>query len=198
MTRAIRRSGTVAATGVFSWVLAGVIAAAPAAAHVLIDRVEPAGDGKTSVVFAFEHGCEGDPTVQLELTVPAGVEPHSTEEPAGWHAHIHGDVISWTGPPIADGDRAEFVLTAHIPGEPGDVVLFPAHQRCDGGKSYHWADTDPSAPEPAPSFIGTSATVTSPSAATAGGASRGQALTAAVLLAIATAAIGACARPVKR
>ncbi|AEF41502.1 DUF1775 domain-containing protein [Hoyosella subflava] len=193
MTSSIRRSVTMAA----AVVLSGVIAGAPAAAHVLVDRVEPVGGGETSVVFAFEHGCEGDPTVALELTVPGGVEPRSTDEPDGWHAHIHGDVITWSGPPITDGDRAEFVLTAHITGAPGEVFLFPTSQRCEGGSSYHWADADPSAPEPAPSFIGTSATVTPPAATTAG-ASRGQAITAAVLLAVALAAVGAVARPVRR
>lgn len=194
MTRSIRRSATVAAIVAIS----GAVAAAPAAAHVLVDRVEPAGGGETSVVFAFEHGCEGDPTVELELTVPPGVEARATEEPDGWHAHIHGDVITWSGPPIADGDRAEFVLTAHITGQPGDVFLFPTHQRCEGGSSYHWAEADPSAPEPAPSFIGTSATVTPPPPVGTAGASRSQAVTAAIVLAVATAAIGACARPVRR
>lgn len=155
----------------------GLIATPPAAAHVLLDRATPNGDGTTTLTFSFDHGCEGQPTDQLNFIMPPGIEVLDTAEPAGWSARIEGSQVNWIGTPIPDGEASEFELVTSITGVPGQAFTFPVVQTCSGGGQYAWTDTDPGSTRPAPSFIATAATLSEPVAQQASaGASTGQAL----------------------
>lgn len=134
--------------------------AAPAQAHVLLDAVEPRGDGTVDLVFTFDHGCQGQvATDGLVLTIPEHTAVVAASEPPGWTHETTDDTITWSGPGIAEGTDAEFVVTARVGAMPGETVLFPVTQSCTGAEPYVWDDPADGDPEPAPRFVATSATV---------------------------------------
>ena len=165
------RRSTAARPLVVLALAAGALAATagPAAAHVLIETVEPRGDGTTTITFTFDHGCDGEPTSALRVTMPDGVEALGAGQPDGWEAELDPGAVSWAGEPVPDGERAAFTLDVRVTGEVGQAYVFPAVQECPSGASYDWTDTDPSGAHPAPTFVATAATLSGP-VAPAGGA----------------------------
>uniref|UniRef100_UPI0005BBAF6F DUF1775 domain-containing protein n=1 Tax=Cellulosimicrobium cellulans TaxID=1710 RepID=UPI0005BBAF6F len=136
-----------------------LLTAAPATAHVLIETVEPRGDGTSRLTFTFDHGCDGEPTDALRVTLPAGVEALEAGQPAGWTAEVTEDAVAWAGEPVPDGERAAFTLDVRVTGEPGQAFVFPTVQECPSGASYAWTDTDPAGARPAPTFVATAASL---------------------------------------
>ncbi|MBN0038904.1 DUF1775 domain-containing protein [Cellulosimicrobium cellulans] len=136
-----------------------VLTAGPAAAHVLIETVEPHGDGTSTLTFTFDHGCDGEPTDALRVTLPEGVEALGAGQPDGWTSDVGADAVAWTGEPVPDGERAAFTLDVRVTGEVGQAFVFPAVQECPSGASYAWTDTDPSGARPAPTFVATAASL---------------------------------------
>ena len=134
-----------------------LLPAAPAAAHVLIETVEPNGDGTSTLTFTFDHGCEGEPTDTLHVTMPEGVEALASGQPDGWTADVEPGSVSWDGEPVPDGERAEFTLDVRVTGTVGQSFSFPTEQGCPSGASYQWTDTDSSGDYPAPTFVATAA-----------------------------------------
>lgn len=141
-------------------VVAGALAAwSPAGAHVTAQDAVANGDGTTTVSFTFDHGCGTSPTTGLAIRVPAGGTVSATAQPAGWTAQVLDDRVDWTGPPIAHGQAETFTMTLPLPARPGEVVAFPAVQRCEQGEEA-WIDLDPAAPNPAPFVVATAETAT--------------------------------------
>jgi periplasmic copper chaperone A len=136
-----------------------LVPAAPAAAHVLIETVEPNGDGTATLTFTFDHGCEGEPTDTMDVTMPDGVEALAADQPDGWTADVEPGSVRWEGEPVPDGDRAEFTLDVRVTGTVGRSFSFPTEQECAGDGSYQWTDTDPSGDYPAPTFVATAASL---------------------------------------
>lgn len=141
--------------------------AAPAAAHVLIETVEPNGDGTSTLTFTFDHGCDGQPTDTLDVTMPDGVEALAADQPDGWTGEVEPGSVRWTGEPVPDGARAEFTIDVRVTGTVGQSFSLPTEQGCVGDGSYQWADTDPSAEHPAPTFVATAASLAETPAAPA-------------------------------
>ncbi|WP_275002328.1 DUF1775 domain-containing protein [Promicromonospora iranensis] len=156
--RSIPDIGRRLATGVAVALLC-LVPAAPAAAHVLIETVEPNGDGTATLTFTFDHGCEGEPTDTLEVSMPDGVEALAAGAPDGWTAELEPGSVLWTGKAVPDGDRAEYTLDVRVTGTVGQSFAFPTEQRCAGGGSYRWTDIDPSGDHPAPTFVATAASL---------------------------------------
>ncbi|WP_435737978.1 DUF1775 domain-containing protein [Cellulosimicrobium sp. PMB13] len=142
------------------------VAAGPAGAHVLIETVEPHGDGISTITFTFDHGCDGEPTDTLRVTMPEGVELLAATQPDGWTSAVGGDGVTWSGEeaPVPDGERAAFTVDVRVTGEIGQSFAFPAVQECPSGASHDWSDTDPSGAHPAPTFVATAATLSTPTA----------------------------------
>jgi uncharacterized protein YcnI len=136
-----------------------LVPAAPAAAHVLIETVEPNGDGTATLTFTFDHGCEGEPTDTLKVTMPDGVEALAAGQPEGWTAELEPGSVRWAGKAVPDGDRAEFTLDVRVTGTVGQSFAFPSEQECAGDGSYRWTDIDPSGDYPAPTFVATAASL---------------------------------------
>lgn len=136
-----------------------LVPAAPAAAHVLIETVEPNGDGTATLTFTFDHGCEGEPTDTMVVTMPDGVEALAADQPDGWTAETEPGSVRWEGEPVPDGDRAEFTLDVRVTGTVGQSFSFPTEQECAGEGAYQWTDTDPSGDYPAPTFVATAASL---------------------------------------
>ncbi|ARU51653.1 uncharacterized protein YcnI [Cellulosimicrobium cellulans] len=153
-----RRGSRVVLAAVGAGTLA-VLTAGPAGAHVLIETVEPHGDGTSTLTFTFDHGCDGEPTDALRVTLPEGVEALAAGQPDGWSSDVGADAVAWSGAPVPDGERAAFTLDVRVTGDVGQAFVFPAVQECPSGASYAWTDTDPSGARPAPTFVATAASL---------------------------------------
>lgn len=153
------RAGLRSLLGVMAVGVLCLLPAAPAAAHVLIETVEPNDDGTATLTFTFDHGCEGEPTDTLHVTMPDGVEALAADQPDGWTADVEPGSVRWQGEPVPDGDRAEFTLDVRVTGTVGQSFSFPAEQVCPSGAGYEWTDTDPTGAYPAPTFVATAATL---------------------------------------
>ncbi|GAB3164269.1 hypothetical protein GCM10027059_20070 [Myceligenerans halotolerans] len=153
------RAGVRTLLGVIAVGVLCLLPAAPAAAHVLIETVEPNDDGTTTLTFTFDHGCEGEPTDTLHVTMPDGVEALTAGQPDGWGADVGPGYVHWEGEPVPDSERAEFTLDVRVTGAVGQSFSFPTEQGCSSGAAYSWSDTDPSGAHPAPTFVATAATL---------------------------------------
>ena len=153
------RRGSRVLTAVAAAGALAVLTAGPAAAHALIETVEPHGDGTSTLTFTFDHGCDGEPTDALRVTLPEGVEALTAGQPEGWTSEVSADAVAWEGEPVPDGERAAFTVDVRVTGDVGQAFVFPAEQSCPSGASYDWTDTDPSGAHPAPTFVATAASL---------------------------------------
>lgn len=139
------------------------LAVAPASAHLTIDTVTPQGDGTVTLVFAFDHACtegaEPSGTTGLRIDMPDQTAVISVSQQDGWTHVVDRRRIEFSGPPIADGERAEFLATVRVGGKVGRLIAFPAVQTCADGSSVAWADDSADSENPAPAVVATSAIV---------------------------------------
>lgn len=161
--------------------------AVAASAHVSATATSTVAGSYSVLTFAVPHGCEGSPTLVVEIEVPEGilsvtptvksdwaVEKRMTDlaEPVdGGHGTITERVSSVVytalGDGLADGYRDTFDVQVQLPqGEAGDVVAFPVTQHCVEGTAA-WAGED------APSVTLTAA---APETGSAGAVASGDAL----------------------
>jgi len=124
-----RRTRLLAAAAGLLWV---PVLAAPAHAGVTVEPT-PQGDGTTSLLVAVSDGCGESATTGLTLRVPTGSAVVAATAPDGWQQTLDGDVVRLSGPGVAPGDVAQFVLTARVGARAGTEVRFTAQQRCADG-----------------------------------------------------------------
>jgi periplasmic copper chaperone A len=136
---------------------AGALAAAPAAAHITLERTQAAPGTFYKAVLAVPHGCAGSATVRLAVHIPDGVVTVKPMPKPGWTVDVvrgpygrsykvmHGEVsegareISWRGH-LDDAYYDEFVFTAYLAATlPEGPLYFPTVQECDTG-STRWED----------------------------------------------------------
>lgn len=131
-------------------------AAAAAHAHITLEyQVAPAG-ASYKAAFRVGHGCEGSPTRQIVVDIPAGVRGARPAPKPGWALEIareklaqpyqsHGrtvaeDVVrvTWTAKTpedmLAAAHYDEFVLVAQTPQAAGPLY-WPVRQVCEKGRS---------------------------------------------------------------
>ena len=130
-----------------------------ASAHIDPDPAEAQAGSRLTVGFTVEHGCEGSPTVQLDMRLPEGVADPVTEPAEGWDGSIEtvdGDtIVTFAGGTLADDAEGTFALTMTLPPTPDAIIYFPFVQRCEVGE-IRWIQI-PSEPgdeldEPAPAM----------------------------------------------
>ena len=153
----------------FALVVAATVAAlalaSPAAAHIDPDPKQAQAGSRRTVGFTVEHGCEGSPTVQLDMRLPAGVTDPTPEPLDGWESAVEGDVITYVGGPLPDDVEATFDITMTLPTAPDTTIYFPFVQRCEVGE-IRWIgiptepDDELDEPAPAMNLIGPVATTT--------------------------------------
>jgi uncharacterized protein YcnI len=151
-----------------------VTVATPASAHIHPDPDEAQAGSEQTVGFTIEHGCDGAPTVAIELLVPDGVTDVSPLPLDGWTADLDetdaGDeVVVFDDGSLPDGTEGTFEVTMTLPPTPDTTIYFPIVQRCDGGE-LRWIEIpvdgeEPDYPAPAMSLVGPVAT-TVPSSTT--------------------------------
>ncbi len=148
-----RVAGAVVVTSVMA-VLGVLAGATPVLAHIDPDPPEAPAGSELSVGFTVEHGCDGSPTVGLDLRLPAGVTTPIPEPPAGWTASVAGDVVTYTGGSLPDDVEGTFRVRVTLPSTPGATIYFPFVQRCEVGE-IRWIDVPgdgSTGEEPAPAM----------------------------------------------
>jgi len=157
----IRRSllALTAATVVLSF-------ASPVLAHVDPDPEEAQAGSQLSVGFTVQHGCDGSPTVQLDMRLPEGVTGAQPEPPEGWTGTVESDVITFTGGPLPDDQELTFRVLMTLPPTPDTTIYFPFVQRCEVGE-IRWiaipsdgSGTELDEPAPAMRLTGPAVTTT--------------------------------------
>lgn len=141
--------------------------AAPAAAHVSIDPPQAGPNATQRVALRVPHGCAGQPTTAIEVTLPAGITTARPMPKSGWELAIemraldrpvaggHGLVreapsrITWAGGNLPDRHYEEFVMLIRTPDLPGETLAFPVAQLCAGGARHDWVEL-PTAETPRP------------------------------------------------
>lgn len=152
-------------------IVAGLAVASPALAHIDPDPTEGQAGSEVSVGFTVQHGCDGSPTVQLDMRLPDGVSAPAAEPPDGWTGQVEGNVVTFEGGPLPDDQELTFRVRMILPATPDTTIYFPFVQRCEVGE-IRWIDipsdgsnADLDEPAPAMQLIGPVAT-TQPAAST--------------------------------
>lgn len=140
--------------------------ASPAWAHVDPDPEETQAGSELSVGFTVQHGCDGSPTIQLDMRLPDGVSGAEPEPPDGWTGSVESNVITFVGGPLPDDQELTFRVRMTFPPTPDTTIYFPFVQRCEAGE-IRWIDvpsdgsgTELDEPAPAMSLIGPVVTTT--------------------------------------
>jgi uncharacterized protein YcnI len=130
-----------------------------ASAHIDPDPVEAQAGSRLTVGFTVEHGCDGLPTVQLDMRLPDGATDPATEPVDGWDgsiATVDGDtVVTFAGGSLPDDVEGTFSVTMTLPPTPDTTIYFPFVQRCEAGE-IRWiqipTDDGDELDEPAPAM----------------------------------------------
>ena len=101
---------TIGATAVVMLVGAGL-----ASAHVDPDPPAVEAGASATVGFGVEHGCEGSPTVEVQIELPATITDAAPVEKSGWDAVIDGGVLTFSRASCCSR-RCRSAPTARSPG----------------------------------------------------------------------------------
>lgn len=127
-----------------------VLAATPAAAHVVAAPGEAKAGSYSAIAFRVGHACAaGDTTLKVRVEVPDGVASARPQPKPGWTIAIEKDgeratAITWTGR-LPDDQFDDFPLLMKLPAQPGPLV-FPVIQTCEKGESQWTEIPDPARP----------------------------------------------------
>jgi len=145
-----------------------LVGAVPAMAHIDPDPKQAQAGARLTVGFTVEHGCEGSPTTQLDMRLPAGVNDPVPEDVDGWDGSVEdvdGDtIVTFAGGSLADDVEGTFAVTMTLPATPDATIYFPFVQRCEVGE-IRWIGIpsepgdDLDEPAPAMALVGPVATV---------------------------------------
>ncbi len=134
--------------------------AGPVSAHIDPDPAQAQAGSRLTVGFTVEHGCEGSPTMQLDMRLPEGVADPVAEAVDGWDGSVDtvdGDtIVTFAGGPLADDVEGAFEVTMTLPPTPDTTIYFPFVQRCEVGE-IRWigipAEPGDELDEPAPAMV---------------------------------------------
>lgn len=142
--------------------LAALLAAGPAAAHVLLEGKQAAVGADYKAVFIVPHGCTGSATTKLRVQIPEGVIATEAKPVAGWNVEsVKGRFVgeydyrgtkmsegikevAWSGGKLPDKTRQQFVIETYLSGslKPNTTLYFPVVQECEQGVS-RWIEIPP-------------------------------------------------------
>ncbi|WP_108881780.1 DUF1775 domain-containing protein [Anderseniella sp. Alg231-50] len=145
---------------------ANLIAATSAHAHATFETPQAKVDSYYKAVLKVPHGCDGQPTLNLRVTVPEGLIAVKPMPKAGWtletstgnyaqNYSLHGKKvmsgvkqITWTGSLESD-HYDEFVFQARVTNAlmPGKPVHVPVVQKCADG-SVAWTEIPAAGQDP--------------------------------------------------
>jgi len=150
--RPIRLGATALTAGGLIVLAAGGVASA----HVSIAEDEVAAASTALITFQWSHGCDGSPTTEVRIQMPAEIAQVTPTVNANWEVSktmealdtpiegSHGEritervaqVVYTAKTPLADGFRDAFVLSVPIPEDgAGTTLYFPTIQTCEAGET---------------------------------------------------------------
>jgi len=141
------------------FVIAVLLMATPAYAHVTLEGRQAAIGTWYKAVFAVPHGCAGSATTKIRVQIPDGVIDVKPMPKPGWNVEVvkgkyaapydfHGGKISegakevvWSGGKLLDDNYDEFVISTYLTAtlKPDTVLYFPTVQECEQGIN-RWID----------------------------------------------------------
>jgi uncharacterized protein YcnI len=124
----------------------------PAGAHVEPDVASVPAGSTSTVQFTVEHGCDGSPTVKVEVRVPDQVTDADAVDLPGWTGAVVDGVVTYTGGSLPDAEEGQFGIRFTAPNEPGAVLTFPFIQTCEQG-TLDWIEADEEDEHPAPTVV---------------------------------------------
>ncbi len=132
-----RRSLAGAATGLLLTGAIAVAGAPSASAHMGIDlhgATPTAGSGST-IFLRPGHGCDGDATNAMTVTIPDGVTGAKAQQKPGWTVTSDGKTITWSGGALPDDQFDDFGIKLTWPkladGVTSQKFYFTSVQTCD-------------------------------------------------------------------
>ncbi len=118
--------------------LAVVVSASAASAHVEPTKSKVKVGATETVGFTVQHGCDGSPTNTVALKLPAGISNPVPVDMKGWTGSVDKGIVTFKGGPLAPKTHATFSVKMKFPATPGDLA-FPISQTCVKG-SLLWAE----------------------------------------------------------
>lgn len=148
-----RRHATAAAVFAAS---SAIAISGTAAAHTESDFVAVPAGSETTLTLRPTHGCGESPTVEVRIRAP--FEDAVAEPVDGWTEQAEPDddgntIVSWTGGELPTDETGAFPITFTVPDTVGEVLVFPAIQRCENDEELAWIDGDPESEYPAPRIL---------------------------------------------
>jgi uncharacterized protein YcnI len=136
--------------------LAAVLAAMPASAHVFLQEKQANVGADYKAIFVVPHGCSGSATVKLRVQIPEGVVATEVKSVDGWTVDtvkgkysseydVKGAKVSaWSGGKLPDKTRQDFVIETYLTDslKPNTTLYFPVVQECEQGVS-RWIEIPP-------------------------------------------------------
>ncbi len=136
---------------------AALLAASPAAAHIVLSEPQAKPGAYHVARFRVGHGCGGAATTAIEIYFPETVTGVRPMAKPGWTLKIEkvklekpqtGEggrpvtervaMVTWTGGPLPDEQFDEFAVLMRLPTTP-TTLAFPVMQSC-GEAMEHWMD----------------------------------------------------------
>jgi uncharacterized protein YcnI len=111
-----------------------------ASAHIDPDPLAMQVNTSGTVSFTVEHGCDGSPTTSIKIQFPADVKDVTAIDKAGWTSTVTGDVVEFSGGPLAADQEDHFDISLTAPAQPGEV-RFPIIQTCQQGE-LDWIEVE--------------------------------------------------------
>lgn len=144
-------------TSIFALAASLSIVATTTFAHATLETQETSAEASYKGVMRIGHGCDGDATLVVRITIPEGVISVKPMPKAGWtletvtgpyeHTYeYHGPrsegvkEIIWTGE-LLDSHFDEFIFRGYISDKfaAGETLYFPTVQECADG-SHEWVN----------------------------------------------------------
>jgi periplasmic copper chaperone A len=123
---------------------AGIILAPAGAvsAHIALSQPSFEAGQNYAAFFKVEQGCDGSPTIALNVQIPANVIVLDTPSKPGWAVSAKRDKgqvtgVTWRGR-LAAKDSDQFGLFVKLPAKPG-AIYFPVLQQCEKSE-IRWSD----------------------------------------------------------
>ena len=123
---------------------AGIILAPAGAvsAHIALSQPSFEAGQNYAAFFKVEQGCDGSPTIALNVEIPDGVIVLDTPPKPGWTVNAKRDQgqvtgVTWRGK-LAAKDADQFGLFVKLPAKPG-TLYFPVLQQCEKSE-IRWSD----------------------------------------------------------
>ena len=126
--------------------------AGAASAHLEPDPASITAGEAATVAFNVEHGCDGSPTIELQIKLADGITDAQPVAKEGWTSSVADGVVTFGGGSLPATTEETFSITFTAPTTDGALV-FPSIQRCTVGQ-INWIEPtvegQPEPEEPAP------------------------------------------------